>query len=101
MEWMMKFVSKIFEVEELVLDIGAWTLATITACLQLFEHCRIVLCGKTLRVFRMRSPLLMKGSAKPVLTSDSDVAGSEKEIEPIEVFVKDMEALTSRRRVDS
>lgn len=72
------------------------SLATSKKCLQVPENRRFVRCKKNAVGFRDALPPLVGVYAKPVLSSESNVDGSENAVELCKVFVKGMKALASK-----
>lgn len=77
------------------------TLTTAKACLQLAVHRRFVLCETHSACFQGALLLLAEVYAKQMWRPEPDIVGIEEVVEEISVFVNEMTAITSTRRVDS
>lgn len=99
--WIMDVVLKYCKVRELVMDCSAGALATLRSCLQFLQYRRFVRFEKDSICFVKWLSSLMEVFARQALNTESDLVENELLVEICKVFFKSMEAISSRRRVDS
>lgn len=83
------------------MDTCADPLVRATACLQLPQHRRLGGSGKEATCIGGTLAWLVEVYTKQDWRLESDIAGNKKAVEAKKAFLKEMEALVSRREADS
>lgn len=100
-EWKTDIVLKICKSGELVPETYTGSLSTTKVGLSLSEHHRSVYCEKDSACYQYELPSFVEVNAKQLLSPESDIVRSKKEVNPSNVSVKKTISFVSRRWVES